>query len=84
MIKGWKEGLTERDLFSVYTDYQCQRLGDKLEEVWSKESENGTRSSLLKAIMSTCQFECWLYGIILFPIDLILAFVASNRKYVNC
>ncbi|KAJ3631839.1 hypothetical protein MTP99_012945 [Tenebrio molitor] len=75
ILRGWTKDLAEDDLNPSPCKYESKLLGDKLEKLWEEEKRIENNPSLTKVFRKAFGVECIFYGIILFPVDLGLAFL---------
>ncbi|KAJ3651759.1 hypothetical protein Zmor_017776 [Zophobas morio] len=66
ILKGWKHGLTEQDLYIPLKKYESKRLGDKLERLWQDEERFSKNPSLTKTLWKLIRVEFIVYGFLLF------------------
>ncbi|XP_060559052.1 ATP-binding cassette sub-family C member 4-like [Ruditapes philippinarum] len=67
--KGFKNNLTEDDLYDISNDESSKYLGDKLERIWSEQVKNckqtKAKPKLYKSLISTFGKSFVLYGFLL-------------------
>lgn len=71
-VKGFKKDLTEEDLWGTLKAHESRRLGDQLEEAWSKEENSKKKPSLWRALIKVFGFEVARYGVILLFLELVV------------
>ena len=59
-------------MYDPLRETDSKRLGDKLEKLWKDEEMLRKKPSLARALMSQFGLEFLLYGLIYFPVDLVV------------
>ncbi|KAF5283710.1 hypothetical protein FQR65_LT13745 [Abscondita terminalis] len=73
-VEGWKKELQINDVYETFSEHKSNVLGNKLEAGWLKELKNAEKSnrtpSLRRVLIKTFGFEFFIYGFLLFLIEL--------------
>ncbi|KYB27064.1 ATP-binding cassette sub-family C member 4 [Tribolium castaneum] len=77
-VKGWKKELTEDDLYEPLDEYNSTILGDKIEELWRRETTTNKKPSLLKVLIKLFGLEYGLYGLFYLPAELAVALLQPH------
>ncbi|XP_063925011.1 ATP-binding cassette sub-family C member 4-like isoform X1 [Zophobas morio] len=70
ILKGWKQELTEDDLYTPLKEFESRRLGDELERLWQDEEQFSKNPSLTTALWKLVRVKFMLYGFVLFVFKL--------------
>ncbi|KAH0820629.1 hypothetical protein GEV33_002162 [Tenebrio molitor] len=73
--KKQKNKFTEDDVLVPVEEHESQNLGDKLETLWFEEENFCKEPSLTRALIKLFGLEFALYGLVYFPLDLVIALV---------
>jgi ATP-binding cassette subfamily C (CFTR/MRP) protein 4 len=68
-----KNKFTEDDVLVPVEEHESQNLGDKLETLWFEEENFCKEPSLTRALIKLFGLEFALYGLVYFPLDLVIA-----------
>ncbi|KAJ3620166.1 hypothetical protein MTP99_004150 [Tenebrio molitor] len=80
-----KNKFTEDDVLVPVEEHESQNLGDKLETLWFEEETIYKEPSLTRALMKLFGLEFALYGLVYFPLDLVIGLVPPIflKQYLN-